>query len=92
MNLTNIAVTPVHKVFDEVCNQATAHSVKVTGSELIGMIPLNALLEAGKYFSRKQHLSQTVNEAELIAIAVKSMGLDELSPFDPNKRVIEYQL
>ncbi|MEO8885627.1 MAG: glutamate formimidoyltransferase [Mucilaginibacter sp.] len=92
MNLTNIAVTPVHKVFDEVCNRAATYSVKVTGSELIGMIPLNALLEAGKYFLRKQHLPQTVNEAELIAIAVKSMGLDELSPFDPNKRIIEYQL
>lgn len=92
MNLTNIGITPLHEVFEEVCNQAVVHSVKVTGSELIGMIPLNAMLEAGKYFLSKQHLPQTVNEAELIAVAVKTMGLDELSPFDPATRIIEYQL
>ena len=92
MNLTNINITPVHQVFEEVCNQAAARSVKVTGSELIGMIPLNALLDAGKYFLSKQQLPLIVNEAELVAVAVKYMGLDELMPFDAAKRVIEYQL
>lgn len=92
MNLTNINVTPIHEVFDEVCNKAAVHSVKVTGSELIGMIPLHAMLNAGKYFLRKQHLPQTVNQAELITVAIKSMGLDDLSVFDPAKRIIEYQL
>ncbi len=92
MNLTNINITPVHRVFEEVCNQAAARSVKVTGSELIGMIPLNALLDAGKYFLQKQQLPVSVNEAELIAVAVKYMGLDELTPFDAGKRIIEYQL
>lgn len=92
MNLTNISITPVHQVFEEVCNQAATRSVKVTGSELIGMIPLNALLDAGKYFLRKQQLPVNINEEELIAVAVKYMGLDDLSPFDPAKKVIEYQL
>lgn len=92
MNLTNIDITPIHQVFEEVCNQAAAQSVKVTGSELIGMIPLNALLDAGKYFLAKHQLTNNINEAELIAAAVKFMGLDELSPFDPAKRIIEYQL
>ncbi len=92
MNLTNINVSPIHKVFDEVCNRAADHNVRVTGSELIGMIPLQALLDAGKYFLQKQQLPQTVNEAGLIAIAVNAMGLNEFSPFDADKRIIEYQL
>ena len=92
MNLTNINITPVHKVFEEVCNQAVARSVKVTGSELIGMIPLNALLDAGRYFLRKQQLPLNINDEELIAVAVKYMGLDELAQFDAAKRIIEYQL
>ncbi|GAB2973836.1 glutamate formimidoyltransferase [Mucilaginibacter puniceus] len=92
MNLTDINTTPFHEVFDEVCNKAAHYGVKVTGSELIGMIPLKAMLDAGKYFFRKQLLPDDVSESELIEKAIKHMGLDELGPFDPYKRIIEYQL
>lgn len=92
MNLTNINITPVHIAFDEVCNKANARGIRVTGSELVGLIPLNALLDAGKYFLRKQKRSVGVSEKELIKIAVKSMGLDELAPFKPEERIIEYML
>lgn len=92
MNLTDINTTPFHIVFDEVCNKAAIYGVKVTGSELIGMIPLKAMHDAGKYFFRKQQLPEDVSESELIDNAIKYMGLDELSPFDPQKRIIEYQL
>jgi glutamate formiminotransferase/formiminotetrahydrofolate cyclodeaminase len=92
MNLTNLAVTPLHIAFEEVCNCAAARGIQVTGSELIGMVPLKALLDAGKYFLQKQQSSAEVNENELIRIAVKAMGLDELAPFYPEKRIIEYQL
>lgn len=92
MNLTNINVTPVHIAFDEVCNKAHERGIRVTGSELVGLIPLKALLDSGKYFLKKQNRSIGVSEKELIKIAVKSMGLDELSPFKPEERVIEYLL
>lgn len=92
MNLTNINVTPVHVAFDEVCKKATERGMRVTGSELVGLIPLKALLDAGRYFLLKQNRSTGVSEAELIKIAVKSMGLDELAPFKPEERVIEYLL
>ena len=92
MNLTNIKVTPVHIAFDEVCKKAEARGIRVTGSELVGLVPLNALLDAGRYFLEKQERSTGVSEKELIKIAVKSLGLDELSPFDPEKRIIEYLL
>jgi glutamate formiminotransferase/formiminotetrahydrofolate cyclodeaminase len=92
MNLTDIDTTPFHIVFDEVCNKAAIHGVKVTGSELIGMIPLKAMLDAGKYFFSKHQLPEDVSESELIENAIKHMGLDELAPFDPYKRIIEYQL
>jgi glutamate formiminotransferase/formiminotetrahydrofolate cyclodeaminase len=92
MNLTNIRVTPVHVAFDEVCKRAEARGMRVTGSELVGLIPLNAMLEAGRYFLKKQKRSTGVSESELIKIAVKSLGLDELSPFKPEERIIEYQL
>jgi glutamate formiminotransferase/formiminotetrahydrofolate cyclodeaminase len=92
MNLTNIRVTPVHIAFDEVCNRAQARGLRVSGSELVGLIPLEAMLEAGRYFLRKQKRSTGVSESELIKIAVKSMGLDELAPFNPDERIIEYQL
>ena len=92
MNLTDINTTPFHIVFEEVCNKALAYGVKVTGSELIGMIPLNAMLDAGKYFFHKQLLPGDVSESELIGNAIKHMCLDELSTFDPRKRIIEYQL
>jgi len=92
MNLTNIHVTPVHVAFDEVCKRATERGIRVTGSELVGLIPLKSLLDAGKYFLKKQKRSLGVSEAELIKIAVKSMGLDELAPFKPEERIIEYLL
>ncbi|HTF05034.1 MAG TPA: glutamate formimidoyltransferase [Bacteroidia bacterium] len=92
MNLTNINVTPVHVAFDEVCKKADSRGIRVTGSELVGLIPLNALLDAGKYFLKKQQRSIGVSEAELIKIAVKSLGLDELGPFKPEERIIEYLL
>jgi len=92
MNLTNIEVTPVHKAFDEVCNKANERGIRVTGSELVGLIPLKSMLDAGKYFLAKQQRSTGVSEKELIRIAIKSMGLDELSPFKPEERIIEYLL
>lgn len=92
MNLTNINITPVHIAFDEVCKKAEARGIRVTGSELVGLVPLHALLEAGKYFLKKQKRSTGVSENELIKIAVKSMGLDELGPFKPEERIIEYML
>jgi glutamate formiminotransferase/formiminotetrahydrofolate cyclodeaminase len=92
MNLTNISVTPVHMAFDEVCKKAEARGIRVTGSELVGLVPLHAMLEAGRYFLKKQHRSTGVSDSELIKIAVKSMGLDELAPFDPREKIIEYQL
>lgn len=92
MNLTNISVTPVHVAFDEVCKKATERGLRVTGSELVGLIPLHALLDAGKYFLKKQQRSVGVSEDELIKIAVKSLGLDELAPFNPRERIIEYLL
>ncbi|WP_183578774.1 glutamate formimidoyltransferase [Mucilaginibacter sp. X5P1] len=92
MNLTNIEVTPVHKAFDEVCDKAAERGMRVTGSELVGLIPLKSMLDAGKYFLLKQQRSVGVSEKELIKIAIKSMGLDELSPFKPEERIIEYLL
>lgn len=92
INLTNINVTPVHIAFDEVCKKADARGIRVTGSELVGLVPLKSLTDAGKYFLKKQQRSVGVSERELIKIAVKSMGLDELTPFKPEERVIEYLL
>lgn len=92
MNLTNISVTPVHIAFDEVCKKATERGIRVTGSELVGLIPLKAMLDAGRYFLQKQQRSLGVSELELIKIAVKSLGLDELGPFKPEERIIEYLL
>ena len=92
MNLTNITITPVHIAFDECVKSAYNRGMRVTGSELVGLIPLKAMLDAGKYFLEKQQRSTGVSEDELIKIAIKSMGLDELVPFDPNKRIIEYML
>src|ERR1700712_1406507 len=92
INLTNINITPVHIAFDEVCKKADARGIRVTGSELVGLIPLKAMTDAGKYFLRKQKRSVGVSEKELIKIAIKSMGLDELAPFKPEERIIEYML
>ncbi|MCF8227777.1 MAG: glutamate formimidoyltransferase [Bacteroidales bacterium] len=92
MNLTNISITPVHVAFDEVYEKANARGLRVTGSELVGLIPLKAMLDAGKYFLTKQQRSLGVSESELIKIAVKSMGLDELKPFKPEDKIIEYMI
>jgi len=92
MNLVDYDVTPMHVAFDEVCAQANRRGLRVTGSELVGLVPLNALLQTGAYFLKKQSGSTAVSEKELIRIAVQSMGLDEIGPFDPNEKIIEYQL
>jgi len=92
INLTNINITPVHIAFDEVCKKADARGIRVTGSELVGLIPLKAMLDAGKYFLKKQKRSVGISEKELIRIAVVSMGLDELAPFKPEEKIIEYML
>jgi glutamate formiminotransferase/formiminotetrahydrofolate cyclodeaminase len=92
INLTNLNVTPIHIAFDEVCKKADERGIRVTGSELVGLVPLKALLDAGKYFLLKQQRSIGVSEKELIKIAVKSLGLDELTPFNPEERIIEYML
>ena len=90
MNLTDITVTSMHQAFDEVVERARERGIRVTGSELIGVIPLQAMLDAGKYFLQKQQRSVGIPDVEIIRIAVKSLGLDELAPFDPKKRIIEY--
>ena len=92
INLTDLNVTPLHKVFDTTCERAAARGLRVTGSELVGMIPLSAMLEAGKYFLHKQKRSSGIPEKEIIKIAIKSLGLDDLTEFDPNKKIIEYRL
>ena len=92
MNLTNISITPVHIAYDEVWKKAEARGIRVTGSELVGLIPLEAMLEAGRYFLRKQKRSVGVDNDELIRIAIKSMGLDDLSEFDPKEKIIEFLL
>jgi len=92
MNLTNIEVTPLHIAFDEVCKKAAERGMRVTGSELVGLVPLKSMLDAGKYFLLKQQRSVGVSEKELIRIAVLSMGLSELAPFKPEERIIEYLL
>ncbi|MHC4696020.1 MAG: glutamate formimidoyltransferase [Planctomycetota bacterium] len=92
MNLTNISITPVHVAFDEVCEKAEARGVRVSGSELVGLIPLGAMLDAGKYFLRKQQRSIGISDKEIIKIAVKSLGLDELYPFKPEEKIIEYAI
>ncbi|MCB0699485.1 MAG: glutamate formimidoyltransferase [Chitinophagales bacterium] len=92
MNLTNMNVTPLHVAFDTVCERAQARGLRVTGSELVGLVPLQAMVEAGKFFLRKQNRSIGVGEAELVRIAIKTMGLDELTPFDPQKKIVEYAI
>lgn len=92
MNLTNISITPLHVAFDEVCRAAQARGVRVTGTEIVGLIPKRALIEAGRYFLEKQQRSTGIAESEIIRIAIKSMGLDDLKPFNPEEKVIEYLL
>lgn len=92
LNLTNISITPVHIAFDEACIKAQERGIRVTGSELVGLVPLQAMIEAGKYFLKKQNRSIGVDHDELIKIAVKSLGLDDLKPFNPKEKIIEYML
>jgi len=92
LNLTNISITPVHIAFEEACKKAQERGLRVTGSELVGLIPLKAMIDAGKYFLRKQQRSVGVSEEELIKIAVKSLGLDDLKPFNPKEKIIEYMI
>ena len=92
MNLTDIQVTPLHVAFDEVCAKAQERGIRVTGSEVVGLVPLRAMPDAGRYFLRKQQRSAGIADREIIKIAVKSMGLDDLGPFDPDKKIIEYVL
>jgi len=90
LNLTDINVTPVHIAFDEACAKAQERGLRVTGSELVGLLPLRVLLDAADHYLRKQERSLGISESEKVKIAVKSLGLDDLAPFNPDKRVIEY--
>ncbi|MDE7510286.1 MAG: glutamate formimidoyltransferase [Muribaculaceae bacterium] len=90
MNITDIATVPLHVAFDEVCRAARERGVRVTGTEIVGLVPKRTLIDAGKYFLKKQQRSAGIPDEEIIRIAVKSMGLDELKPFDPREKVIEY--
>jgi glutamate formiminotransferase / formiminotetrahydrofolate cyclodeaminase len=90
MNLTDLSVTPVHIAFEEVCRSAAAHGVRVTGSEPVGLIPLKSILDAGRYFLGKQKRSAGVSDRELVKIAVKSLGLNDTHPFNPDEKIIEY--
>lgn len=92
MNLTDISTTPLHVAFDEVCRAAQARGLRVTGTEIVGLIPKRALVEAGRYFLEKQQRSTGIAEEEIVRMAVKSMGLDDLKPFLPEEKVIEYLL
>lgn len=92
INITKFKETPLHIVFEECYNSAYRRGLRVTGSELVGLVPLSAMLEAGRYFLKKQRLSAGVSDEELIHIAIKSMGLDELGPFHPKERIIEFKL
>ncbi len=92
MNITDISQVPLHEAFDEVCRKADARGVRVTGTEIVGLVPKRTLIDAGKHFLRKQQRSCGIPEEEIIRIAIKSMGLDQLAPFDPKQKVIEYMI
>lgn len=92
MNMTNINVTPLHVAFDEVCRAAAARGVRVTGTEIVGLIPKRVLIEAGEYFLRKQQRSTGIPEKDIVDIAIHSLGLSDLKPFNPREKVIEYLL
>jgi len=92
MNLTNISKTPLHVAFEECLKSATKRGMRVTGSELVGLVPKKVMIEAGQYFLQKQNRSLGISEDEIIHIAIKSLGLDELGPFDPQKKIIEFLL
>ncbi|MBQ7489688.1 MAG: glutamate formimidoyltransferase [Bacteroidales bacterium] len=90
MNITNTSLTPLHVAFEEVCAKAAARGIRVTGAEIVGLVPKKTLIDAGRFYLAKQHRSLGVDENEMIKIAVKSMGLDDLKPFNPEEKVIEY--
>ena len=90
MNITDINATPLHTAFEEVCAKAMARGVRVTGTEIVGLVPKRVLIDAGKYFLNKQHRSDGIAESEIVKIAIKSLGLEDLCPFKPEEKVIEY--
>jgi glutamate formiminotransferase/formiminotetrahydrofolate cyclodeaminase len=92
MNITNVKQTPLHVAFQETRSSANKRGLRVTGSELVGLVPLQVMLETGRFFLKMQERSVGISEEETIKIAIKSLGLDELSPFDPKQRIIEYRL
>lgn len=92
MNITDMATTPLHKAFDEVCRAAAARGLRVTGTEIVGLVPKRAIVDAGKHYLRMQQRSLGIPESEIIKIAVKSMGLDDLKEFRPEEKIIEYML
>lgn len=92
MNITNLAETPLHVAFDEVSEKAAKRGIRVTGLEIVGLVPKKTMIDAGKYYLAKQHRSLGVTESDIVKIAVKSMGLDDLKPFDPSEKIIEYVL
>ena len=92
MNLTNVGVTPLHIAFDEICKKASERGIRITGTEIVGLVPKKTLIDAGKHFLRKQERSTGIDEREIIKIAIKSMGLDDLRPFNPDEKIIEYML
>ena len=92
MNMTNLNVTPLHVAYDEVCRCAKNRGVRVTGTEIIGLVPKRALIDAGRYYLQKQNRPTNIPESDIMNIAVKSMGLDDLKPFNPREKVIEYML
>lgn len=92
MNITDIAATPLHVAFDEVCRAAAARGIRVTGTEIVGVVPERVLLDAGRHFLHRQQRSTGIPDREIIRMAIKSMGLDELKPFDPAEKVIEYMI
>lgn len=92
MNITDIKLTPLHVAFEEVCRCAQNRGVRVTGTEIVGLVPERTLIEAGKHFLRKQQRSTGIPKEDILKIAIKSMGLDDLKPFDPKEKVIEYMI
>jgi glutamate formiminotransferase/formiminotetrahydrofolate cyclodeaminase len=92
LNLTDISVTPIHLAFEEVCEKAAARGIRVTGSEIVGLVPLRAMLDAGGYYLVRQRRSLGIPDEEIVRIAVRSLGLDDLKPFDPHQKIIEWRL
>ena len=92
MNLNNLSITPLHIAFDEVCRCAHNRGIRVTGCEIVGLVPKKVLINAGKYYLEKQKRSLGIPDEEIIKIAIKSMGLDDLKPFNYKEKIIEYLL